>query len=79
MCNFKVIAILKKLLYLSSLLEFFNYDLIFLHTYRQFIVLYSDKMFSSFFFFFFFFLNIFGGHIHMSYFGATDTPVLDFW
>ena len=28
---------------------------------------------------FFFFLNIFGGHIHMSYFGATDTPVLDFW
>ena len=29
--------------------------------------------------FFFFFLNIFGGHIHMSYFGATDTPVLDFW
>ena len=32
-----------------------------------------------FFFFFFFFFNIFGGHIHMSYFGATDTPVLDFW
>ena len=30
-------------------------------------------------FFFFFFLNNFGGHIHMSYFGATDTPVLDFW
>ena len=26
-----------------------------------------------------FFLNIFGGHIHMSCFGATDTPVLDFW
>ena len=27
----------------------------------------------------FFFKIILGGHIHMSYFGATDTPVLDFW
>ena len=35
---------------------------------------------SFFFFFFFFFLNsFFVGHIHMSYFGATGTPVLDFW
>ena len=23
--------------------------------------------------------NAFGGHLHMSYFGATSTPVLDFW
>ena len=28
---------------------------------------------------FFFFLSFFVGHIHMSYFGGTDTPVLDFW
>ena len=28
-------------------------------------------------FFFFFFKNVFGGH--MSFFGATGTPVLDFW
>ena len=28
----------------------------------------------------FFFLKVFFvGHIHMSYFGATGTPVLDFW
>ena len=27
----------------------------------------------------FFFLIFFVGHIYMSYFGATDTPVLDFW
>ena len=31
------------------------------------------------FFKFFFFLSFFVGHIHMSYFGATGTPVLDFW
>ena len=31
-------------------------------------------------FFFKFFLKVFfDGHIHMSYFGATGTPVLDFW
>ena len=29
------------------------------------------------FIFYFFFLNIFGGQL--SYFGATGTPVLDFW
>ena len=29
------------------------------------------------FFFFFFFFKVFGGH--MSIFGATGTPVLDFW
>ena len=27
--------------------------------------------------FFFFFFKVFGGH--MSFFGATGTPVLDFW
>ena len=26
-----------------------------------------------------FFYNFFGGHIYMSFCGATDTPVLDFW
>ena len=26
-----------------------------------------------------FFLKVFGGHIHMSFFGATLTTVLDFW
>ena len=26
-----------------------------------------------------FFLKFFVGHMHMSYFGATGTPVLDFW
>ena len=26
-----------------------------------------------------FFKVFFVGHIHMSYFGATGTPVLDFW
>ena len=26
-----------------------------------------------------FFLNFLVGHIHMSYFGATGTPALDFW
>ena len=31
------------------------------------------------FFFLLFFLSLFVGHIHMSYFGATGTPVLDFW
>ena len=25
------------------------------------------------------FFNVFGGHIHISYFGATGAPVLDFW
>ena len=24
-------------------------------------------------------LNVFGGHIHMSYFGGIETPVLEFW
>ena len=28
---------------------------------------------------FFLFFSFFVGHIHMSFFGATGTPVLDFW
>ena len=27
----------------------------------------------------FFFFKVFGGHVHMSFLGATGTPVLDFW
>ena len=28
--------------------------------------------------FFFFFLNVFGGHIHVSYFGGTGSPIFGF-
>ena len=29
--------------------------------------------------YYFFFKKVFGGHIHISFFGATGTPVLNFW
>ena len=38
---------------------------------------YSLRFYIAYFLFFFFFLKVFGGH--MSFFGATGTPVLDFW
>ena len=34
---------------------------------------------NVFFCFVFFLKSFLGEHIHMSYFGATGTPVLDFW
>ena len=50
---------------------------------RRLDVLFREVTFKFFFSmgrtFFSFFLKVFGGHIHMSFFGATGTPVLDFW
>ena len=61
----------------------FGDSLAFLHT--SIYLLYKDthcsitnQVFgSNHTFFFFFFFKVFGGH--MSFFGATGTPVLDFW
>ena len=47
MCNVKVIAGFKKIAILIVSSRVFKLQFYFLHTYRQFIVLHSDKMFSS--------------------------------
>ena len=50
---------------MASMLEFYS---------EATLILFNPKLRISSFFY-----SFFGGHIHMSYFGATGTPVFDFF
>ena len=55
------------------------YRAVFVHACVQFKLQFKYMVAFALIFYFLFFFNFFVGHIHMSYFGATGTTVLDFW